>query len=89
MVAPGGACVLALGGGHAWLLWGGHAWLLPGVYGGVCMRGTRQDTVNEQAVRILLECILVWYAILVPSLIYRDSGSTFFAVSLFACLLVF
>ena len=65
MVAPGGmgvACVVALGGvhgcsgGHAWLLWGGcvvapegHAWDMMR-YG---------DTVNERAVRILLECILV------------------------------
>ena len=68
MVAPRGACVVAQGGmhgcsggscmvapgGHAWLLWGacvvapgGHAWFF------------RWDTVNERAVRILLECILV------------------------------
>ena len=54
MVAPGGACVVAPGG-HAWLLWGacvvapggGRAWFF------------RWDTVNERAVRILLECILV------------------------------
>ena len=45
-----GACVVV--GGCAWLQ-GGHAWLLGG------MRRTRQDTVNERAVRILLECILV------------------------------
>ena len=53
----GGACIVALGG-HAWLLWGavrgcswggGHAWDM-----------TRyRDTINEQAVHILLECILV------------------------------
>ena len=41
---------------------GGHAWLLPGgmhgfFWGGV--RRIRRDTVNERAVRILLECILV------------------------------
>ena len=44
-----GVCVVAPGG-HAWLLWGGGcAWDM-----------TRyRDTVNEQAVRILLECILV------------------------------
>ena len=33
----------------------GHAWLLGG---GV--RRIRRDTVNERAVRILLECILVY-----------------------------
>ena len=57
MVAPGGR--------HAWLLPGGeacmvaprgHAWLL----GGHAWDKTRYgDTVNELAVRILLECILV------------------------------
>ena len=52
---PGGACVVARGAcvvarGHAWL---GGAWLPGG------MRGIRRDTVNERAVRILLECILV------------------------------
>ena len=61
----GGACVVAAGG-HAWLLPGGHAWLLQrGMHG--CSQGggrvwdtTRYgDTVNERAVRILLECILV------------------------------
>ena len=50
------ACMVA--GGHAWLP-RGHAWLP-----GVCMvagsvRRIRRDTVNERAVRILLECILV------------------------------
>ena len=66
---PGG-CVVALGG-NAWLLPGGHAWLLWGVCmvapGGVhgCLGGhawdmTRYgDMVNERAVHILLECILV------------------------------
>ena len=38
------------GGGHAWQ--GGHAWHDTTRYG---------DAVNEQAVRILLECILVQY----------------------------
>ena len=56
-----GACMVA--GGHAWLLGGawlpGHAWLL-GVHGyGGGMHRIRRDTVNERAVRILLECILV------------------------------
>ena len=38
----------------------GHAWLLGGVRGcrGACI-GYDEDTVNERAVRILLECILV------------------------------
>ena len=55
VVAPRGACVVALGG-HAWLLLGG-AWLLQG---GHAWDTTRYgDTVNEQAVRILQECILV------------------------------
>ena len=39
--------------GGAWLRGGGHAWLQGG------LRGIRRDTVNERAVRILLECILV------------------------------
>ena len=52
----GGVCMVALGcvcgcsGGHVWLLLGGgHAWDMTR-YG---------DTINEWAVRILLECILV------------------------------
>ena len=73
VVAPGGACMVAPWGVHAWLLPGGacvvapggHAWLLPG---GACMVApgghawdtTRYgDTINERAVCILLECILV------------------------------
>ena len=43
VVAPGGACMVAPAGG------GGRAWDTT-KYG---------DTVNERAVRILLECILV------------------------------
>ena len=68
MVAPGG-CVVAPGG-RAWLLvgvcvvapGGGHAWLLPRGWGGggeVCVVRRYGDTINERAVRILLECILV------------------------------
>ena len=39
---------------------GGHAWLLPG--GGGAWDTTRYgDTINERAVRILLECILVTF----------------------------
>ena len=59
---PGEACVVALGGmrgcsGRACVVaLGGHAWLLPG--GEVCVG--YGDTVNERAVRILLECILVF-----------------------------
>ena len=48
MVAPGGACMVAPGG-HAWLLPRGHVWDM--------MR--YRDMINEQVVRILLECILV------------------------------
>ena len=57
---PGG--MHGCSGGHAWLL-PGHAWLLWGVCG--CSGGHAWDmmrygdTVNERAVRILLECILV------------------------------
>ena len=47
MVAPGGACVVALGG---------CAWLLEGCAWDMTRYG---DTVNERKVRILLECILV------------------------------
>ena len=64
VVAPRGVCMVAPGG---------CAWLLPGggcvvAAGGVCMVApwgcawdmTRYgDTINERAVRILLECILV------------------------------
>ena len=66
-----GACVAVGGmhgcGGHAWL-WGacmvaggvGACMVVGGVHGGRGdMRGIRRDTVNERAVRILLECILV------------------------------
>ena len=68
---PGGACAVFSGGkgGHAWFFLGGmhgffrgcvcffpggHAWFFPGG-----MHRTRRDTVNEWAVSILLECILV------------------------------
>ena len=46
MSGEGGKC----GRGHAW--WGGHAWH-------TCPPQILRDTVNERAVRILLECILV------------------------------
>ena len=62
MVAPrgvhgssGGACMVAWGGMHGCS--GGRAWLLPG--GRVWDMTRYGDTVNERAVRILLECILV------------------------------
>ena len=62
-----GACVV-LFGGHAWFYLGGHAWFYSGGHvwfylGGRAwffqFFGIQSDTVNEQAVRILLECILV------------------------------
>ena len=43
---PGGACMVFPQGGHAWFFLGG-------------LRRIRRDMVNERAVRILLECILV------------------------------
>ena len=65
----GGVRGCSWGGGHAWLLWGGACMVAPGGHlGGVCgcsggghvWDTTRYgDTVNERAVRILLECILV------------------------------
>ena len=71
MVAPGGACMVASGGacmvvlgGCTWLLLGG----MRGCSGGACMVAPRGhawntmrygDTIDERAVRILLECILV------------------------------
>ena len=70
MVAPRGLCVVALGvmhgccGGCAWLLWG-DAWLLLGGRHGCSWGGhvwdmmRYRDMINEQAVPILLECILV------------------------------
>ena len=64
ILLTGGAYVVTPGGWgqHAWLLWGVHAWFFPGgpawffLGGGV--RRIRRDTVNERAVRILLQCIL-------------------------------
>ena len=65
------ACMV-FSGGHAWFFPGG----MHGFFQGVCVvfsRGVcvvfsrvgmcriRRDTVNERAVRILLECILVQY----------------------------
>ena len=70
----GGACMVALGG-HAWLLrgacmvlFGGHAWFysggMRGFIWGVCVVfSVFSDTMRYgqwAAVRILLECILVW-----------------------------
>ena len=66
MVAPAGVCMVALEG-HAWLIQGGHAWLLRGACvvapgGGHAWDMTRYgDMINEQAVHILLECILVFF----------------------------
>ena len=60
VVALGGSCMVALGGMHGCcrgdvVFPGGHVWFFPG--GHVCR--IQRDTVNERAVRILLECILV------------------------------
>ena len=64
VVAPGVACVVAPGRGGMHGCSGGAcvvaargAWLLPG--GGACDTTRYGDTINERAVRILLECILV------------------------------
>ena len=46
-----GACMV-LFGGHAWFYLGGHVWFFQ-------FFRIQWDTVNERAVRILLECILV------------------------------
>ena len=65
MVAPRGACVVALEGGACVVARGGACMVAPGVCvwllrGGRVWDTTRYgDTVNERAVRILLECILV------------------------------
>ena len=53
-----GACVVAPGG-RAWFLLGGHAWFFLGGRAWFFLRRIRRDMVNERAVRILLECILV------------------------------
>ena len=67
-----GGCVV--GRGHAWFAGGVHGWLrgMHGCWGACVVAGRghawlrgggvhriRRDTVNERAVRILLECILV------------------------------
>ena len=53
-------CMVA--GGHVWLWGGRHAWLRGAcvVAGDGGVHGIRRDMVNERAVRILLECILVY-----------------------------
>ena len=74
MVAGGcmvGGCAWLSGGVHsswgACMVAGGHAWL-PGacMVARVGMHRIRQDTVNEQAVHILLECILGYLLLPVP-----------------------
>ena len=63
MVAPGGACMIPQG--CTWLLQeDGHAWLLRGAcliahWGHAWDTMRYRDAVNERAVCILLECILV------------------------------
>ena len=46
-------------GGHAWLLPGGACVVAPGGGWHVWDMTRYGDTINERAVRILLECILV------------------------------
>ena len=57
-----GGCVV-FARGHAWFLLGGACMVFAGgrvwFFQGEGMRRIRRDTVNERAVRILLECILV------------------------------
>ena len=59
-----GTCVAGgmHGGGHAWQggMWQGACMAGGCVWQGACMADTTRygDTVNERAVRILLECIL-------------------------------
>ena len=57
-----GACMVAGEGVHGCrgvCGCGGHAWLLGACVVAGGMHRIRRDMVNEQAVRILLECILV------------------------------
>ena len=75
--------------GHVWLLrgmcgCGGHAWLpggMRGFLGGMCgcwegcVCRIRWDTVNERAVRILLECILFVIIIMIPITQWKKSQS--------------
>ena len=53
------ASVILLTGGHAWLLRGGVCVVAPGGGGRAWYTTRYGDTINERAVRILLECILV------------------------------
>ena len=57
VVAPGGCMVFA--GGCAWFFPGGMRGFFWGGQGLGGMHRIRRDTVNERAVHILLECILV------------------------------
>ena len=66
----GGVCVVGgvygggmRGGGHVWqgaCMARGHAWQRGGMHGGGGVWQILRDTVNEQVVRILLECIVVF-----------------------------
>ena len=71
VVLFGGACMV-LFGRRAWFYLGGHAWFYLGGMHGFIRGGhawffqffrIQWDTVNEQAVRILLECILVFICV--------------------------
>ena len=104
VVAPGGygGCAWLLWGGMCGCS-GGHAWLLPGAcmvfsrggmhgffWGG--MHRIQRDTVNEWAVRILLECILVTNTFTWKTMLnsYTDPGySQVFPVYLAVILLAF
>ena len=57
MVAPGGVCMVAAG--RACMVAPGGVWLLRGGEGHAWDTTRYGDTINERAVRILLECILV------------------------------
>ena len=89
IVAPGG-CVVAPGGQCAWLLWGGMRGCSRGGMHG-CSRGhvwdtTRyRDTVNERAVRILLECILVISKVLVEQYLLLEHFRLIFGAVFSTC----
>ena len=68
VVLFGGACMVLFGGAHVWFYFGEHAWFYSGGMCGFIQGGCacffqffriQWDTVNERAVHILLECILV------------------------------
>ena len=68
VVLFGGACVV-LFGGRVWFYSGGHAWFFQ-------FFQIQWDTVNERAVRILLECILVLFLLLPFGTVHNHFCST-------------